>query len=477
MFCDALIQIVPSKKKTKSVAKVIDDRPLKKFPLTELNIQCLHEIFNWLRIEDLLKLRRTSWEMKFLVEIYIIRCYPKFGRFRMNNLNYKILCKIDAGSLKLFTKIEMEKTVFQIFGITPDVLFSKMSKALKHIEMVSIDEFNFKSFDIFHVLNYCKNIKCIKITGRAIKRNFKLSSRRYPTLEHVALYVGLFDRHVYGISSIGRFFRENPQIHTFSTYGIHLDEYERRLANAGIKFDQLTISHHEMTDEIFEKLKKLHDKGFYRRLHFYGYKATDEINADYLNIGLEKLCVMGIHCDLPPFPDLKEIRFDYFTHPSNFENVRHSLERIHLRTMHNFNRLEWFICHFPKVKHIGISNVTFKNIYRHIYIYMEGVIDLPALNKKREKLEGACKTTIYAQEDIYLATKSQFDQLTYSMIELKREQTFDWKHEWLEHKGNKNLPRYDGDKSYTTMILKGAITAITSIITLFDMYIALFEFL
>lgn len=58
--------------------------------------------------------------------------------------------------------------------------------------------------------------------------------------------------------------------------------------------------------------------------------------------------------------------------------------------------------------------------------YQEFVINLAALNKEREKLDGACKTTIYVREIYYLYTKWAQKDTDLSLIRLKRIESFEF---------------------------------------------------
>lgn len=46
-------------------------------------------------------------------------------------------------------------------------------------------------------------------------------------------------------------------------------------------------------------------------------------------------------------------------------------------------------------------------------------IDLPALNRERAKLENPQKVTLYATEEVYLATKWALGQTEFEFISLK----------------------------------------------------------
>lgn len=52
--------------------------------------------------------------------------------------------------------------------------------------------------------------------------------------------------------------------------------------------------------------------------------------------------------------------------------------------------------------------------------------DLKAMNEKRKKLAGACKTMIYVHENDFLRTRWATTKISFNLIELKRIQACDW---------------------------------------------------
>lgn len=75
-----------------------------------------------------------------------------------------------------------------------------------------------------------------------------------------------------------------------------------------------------------------------------------------------------------------------------------------------------FIRNSPKLKQIRIKDakVDFKNV------------DLWALNEEREKILGAQKISIYVNEVVYLATKWTMKTIDFSLIELRRFDSYEW---------------------------------------------------
>lgn len=79
--------------------------------------------------------------------------------------------------------------------------------------------------------------------------------------------------------------------------------------------------------------------------------------------------------------------------------------------------------HSAKVREIGIE--YFPDLFKD----KSFVIDVAALNKEREKLDGACKQIIYVPEQIVLNTKWAGMATTCSLIRLKPLEACKWKPE------------------------------------------------
>ena len=60
-----------------------------------------------------------------------------------------------------------------------------------------------------------------------------------------------------------------------------------------------------------------------------------------------------------------------------------------------------------------------------IYEFEEKFLKICALNDERKKLVGACKVTIYVDEDVYLATKWTKAGSSAEFIEIKRKESHD----------------------------------------------------
>ncbi|XP_031637214.1 uncharacterized protein LOC116349769 [Contarinia nasturtii] len=381
--------------------------------LTKLYIDCLEELFEWLSIKDLFTLRLTCKGLKKIIDIYIKTSYPTIGRFRLEKYNFDVFRRMDASSINLVTQLDI--TVEN----NDCMQFEEIKTILHRIETIEISKFECE-YDIYDtLLRHCENLKFLDIIGLHTKRN-ECFYQSYPTLQHVCLYEYPIDANIDGMSKFEAFFRKNRQIHTISTY--HGVSFLNHCANSldgedGVKCKQLNMLTHYLDDDCLNELKLWYGKSFYQRLHLYFTQMEDGTDVNELtNIGLEKICMLYLNEKLPLLPHLKEIRCGYVTDRNLFENVWNVVERLHLIGSNNGD-IAWYLRHFKKLKHLSVVELDPK----------ENIIDLMVLNKEREALAGACKTTIYVREKVYLAIKFGTSNVNFNLVELKREQSFDWK--------------------------------------------------
>lgn len=404
---------------------VVAHRPNKQpvHELTNLNIDCLEELFEWLSIPELLTLRRTCKRLKRVVDHYLPKYLLGYYLTPLYNLkpfscNGDMWCNANADSLKLLN-------IMRISHIDASFRFNKMKKILNRIEFIHLSrDINVKS-DTYGLLKYCKNIKFLKLS-EIYPLDDNWLHHQYPTLEYIRFCSPDPDpdrpfNFRMDVSKLVTFFCANPQIHTLWIISNDLKICVNALIKSGVKFDELCVDEYssDKIDPVF--YKEIYDKGFYKRLHLNCFSSDNYFPNFDTDIGLEKFSTQLIQygVKLPPMPQLKEIQFgdEYLTF---FENVWDNIESLqHFDIIFNIN-IASYLRNFRKLKHFYIS-CREKGL--------GWTIDLPTLNKERETLIGACKTTIYVQDKFYMATKFALPTLNYRLIELKRMQVDDFKHQ------------------------------------------------
>lgn len=410
--------------------------------LCKLNIDCLEEIFEWLSTKQLFVLRQTCKRMKRVVDFYIRTYYPTSLSIRLDNDDsYEMFQNMDAGSIKMINQIVIN------FGRNKQIDFKKNENALNNVEVLNIKPLSLK-YDIYkNLLKYCKNIKSLCIYSCRVTSD-KWLRKKYPKLEHVQLYQYCRLRHcmlnvwrfccirikdnshkrackryskLFKTSTVVKFFCANPQIQTFSTSSRIFEKYAKALFEVDVKFKQLNILESRLESFNHNLYKEFYDKGFYERLYlFCHFWNDDNVPNKLMNIGLEKFSIEYLEFKLPLLPNLKEIQCSDYDDVNSFENVLDVVERFSY-SGNSFEKILFILRNFRKLKHFRVK------------CFKSNIIDLSTLNNERETLIGAHKTTIYVGEAPYLATKFALSKIDYSLINLKRNVSYDstpYKNNW-----------------------------------------------
>ncbi|XP_055307077.1 uncharacterized protein LOC129571329, partial [Sitodiplosis mosellana] len=385
--------------------------------LLKLDIDCLEELFEWLSQADLLLLRKTCKRLKGSVDHYIKSNWPKFGEFQI----------YDARSFDMFrrmdiTTIKLIKNLVVVVRKNDQYQFEDIKTALNNVERIAIFKWEI-SCDFYEVfLKHCKNLKCltVDVSGEDIligsSNDWLL--REYQTLEHIIFNGRNLMRSPSEIEKLKTFFRLNTNVQSiWETF-----DDAPFLTDIDITFDQLRIRFYMKQicsdgEDYLVKLARVHQKGLYKRLHIFIDDCSNERWASnygdgLVNVGLEQLASYGC-MDFPhPLPYFKELTVLHCENPKYLEKVR-NIEWLYIVEC-GPNAIASFTSYLPKLKHFRIGGFDDAD--------EETILNLLALNKERAKLAGACKTTIYVPEKIFLATKWAKTKTDFNLIELKRHQ-------------------------------------------------------
>lgn len=385
----------------------------------KLDVDCFEELFDYLSVNDLLSVRRTCKRFKKLVNHYIkINC-PELMKAKLDDNNIEVFRGMDAGTIELINRLTV--SVGSDFDADQ---FSLIKDILAKLQKIFINKWktNPDFYNIF--LKYCTNVKILYIHRRNYNPEVITSNEwlhhQYPSLEYISLRVVLNNE----IDELETFFHLNPNIQWLSIQMEYLDQIGMRFVAAGITFDQLYFFEPYMVEERMQFLKSLYDNGFYKRLNL---DASNFLLADPIDnpaesvmtltqIGLEVMQCDYLIFTIPQIPTLKELCFfQCCEHMPHYENVKNDIERFYAGHA-TPDGIIAFVSKFPKLKHFFIKRMFYKVD-----------LDLAAINKARESLPGACKTTIYSNDMVYLATKCASKTTKFNLIEIKREY-IDWDH-------------------------------------------------
>lgn len=325
---------------------------------------------------------------------------------------------MDAGTIGLIKEIEVS------FGWHLNGTHLESIKELfDQVEKINVSHFGMYWNSVNSLLKYCSNVKHLALAGTDANgyNGFKDPSNgwivdndwlnhHFPTLEYIS-----FDSiPKEEIAQYATFFRLNPNIKKF---GLTLEchkEIGSHLIAAGIQFDLLHTFHGWIEDEHLDLLKTLHDGKLYKRLHLSGDISTIDHDEKLISIEVEELNVINLYSKIPLLPNLIELNIGSCSGSYKlYKNVKNSVERFNSGVF-DAEHIEKIIANFPKLKHLWIEEVYSDDI------------NLIAWNKAREKLTGACKTTVYVDEHTFWNTKWATSTTNLSHIELKRTQACPW---------------------------------------------------
>lgn len=383
-----------------------------------LDIDCFEELFEWLSAADLFALRRTNKRFKKIVDFFIKTNYPAFGKFKLFDTNFDMFRQMDSITIGMMKEIDI--SVDRNFDGSQ---FESIKEVLSKVMEVSIRSWT-TPFD-FHnsFLKYCNNMQCLTIHREEdwdphVEMSKEWLCHRYPSLEYICFEAMPKDK----IDGFIKFFHLNPNIHALSTDLESLKTIGSKLVGAGIKFDRLGTFDSVIDKDSLHLLKRLHDDGLYKRLRLslddldIAFDEEEDLNL-LASVAIEVIKnESSVHALIHHLPSLKEIIFhQHCDIHEDYENTQ-NVERVYSDGGFSDDIMA-FTRTCPKLKHILVQNVHDTN---HL--------NLVRINNERSKLAGACKTTIYVDEHMYLAMKfSGISKTNYKFIELKRTLACNWK--------------------------------------------------
>lgn len=382
----------------------------------KMDIDCFEELFDYLSVNDLLAIRCTCKRFKKLVNYYIKMNCPNLMRAKLDDNNIEMFRQMDASTIELINQLTVS-----VGSDLDGNQFALIKDFLAKPRKIFIDKWqtNPDFYNIF--LKYCTNVKILNINRRDFNPEVITSNEwlhhQYPSLEYISLKVVLKNE----IDELETFFQLNPNIHGLSMHMDYLYQIGMRFVAAGITFDRIHFFEPYIDEVCMQFLKSLYDKGFYKRLNLDGdFLLDDPIDnpaesvMTLTHIGLEVMQSEYLIFTIPQMATLKELCFfQCCENMPHYENVKNNVERFNAGHA-TPNGIIAFVSKFPKLKHFYIK-----------LMFHKVDLDLAAINKARESLPGACKTTIYVNGMVYLATKWTSKTTNFNLIELKREYV-DW---------------------------------------------------
>lgn len=365
-------------------------------PILKLDVDCCEEIFEYLSVNDLQSLGQTCRAMQRVAGQYFQRSFassrktinkcgiympynsekssarvkinPGFHRF----ISGALVCESDAQSIDFQSKISehdyqtLTELKFTGQNLTQNLVAS-IEKILPKIEIVRMDGCSVDGDFYENVLKFCVNLRelYIRFDVEIVKPNSPSPwlRQKYPSLEVLQLKPG----DIFEIPELSTFLEQNSTIHTFLTTTLCLYENSSALLCCNVKLDRLVLNDgyiFEPMDKqtLCELLKKLHARGFYKRLRFKFYDFKREYVRHLAMLqGVEEFLIDEIvdECDFSGFPDVKLLDlcgyFDYKSHIVSLATRLRNLEYLTIgRT--DFTDILIFIQRSTKLKTITIRS-------------------------------------------------------------------------------------------------------------------------
>lgn len=276
------------------------------------------------------------------------------------------------------------------------------------------------------IIDQCVQLKRLEIeqcTGE-----YKWLHRKYPTLEYLKFIA------YSPIVGISMFLERNPNIRKFATNSRYFWSIRDLMLASNIKLDELAIIIDYTEDipyvSIIHLLNELHERGFHKRLQLYIYMNQERVDQIATVSGLVILCgnVESV-VRLSALKNLEEIAMNNSGDIADLKILASNcinLERISF----NAARIEHIIPLIRQAAELQKIKLDFIRDGMH-FNSSTNVLDLYALNRERERLTNACKTTLYVKETIYLATKWALKETDLGLIRLKRSESFEWRHHYF----------------------------------------------
>lgn len=411
---------------------------------------CIYNIFDWLSIKDLCRLKVTCKRLYLLTNEHYQRAYRQIASFYSKDPSSGMPKNVSNIYHKPFTSVVQKVVLFE--NQNASEVNPILNQNVKYLELYSN---LYMDSDDIQLKNKLRNVKSIniRILSESILQQFmnleylalfqhNASAEKllgfYPTLKQLDWGYDVIDNtegrsygRKFNITEMENFFQRHPNIKTFSSF--HANKTTKWLLKSSIKFDDLVLNSfgdfYELNlDRLIEDVHSLHQNGQIKRLHL---KTKREIflfspklpTLTFLEgIKIEIILTPQINDKvingIISLPNLKFLIFTkcckslYQSHSKLLAQNLDKLEEFHTDGFHCIDDLFPFVRYATKLKCILIIS--------NEYYFRNCTTTLQMLNKKRRQLEDACKLTIYMDEQIYLHMKNNSSTNNYGLVEIKR---------------------------------------------------------
>lgn len=419
-------------------------------PYLKLIADCWEHIFDYLSLQDIIKMGETCKRMHQMAGYYVREFFPKH---RFHLIRDKIHASGHSNSLQLRTNFHQYIRKLRVSRGFDNFLDSDAFTSLKTL-IISCAKLN--TIQMQYIRNTLKNVENIELNWCKIVDietisqlvascpKFKeltmyesdmiidaiesIFSQYFSTLEHLH-YQPVFGIPSFRIDVLKTFLEKHTKLKHFKTDHCFL------WANRGVLIETNNIQLNLLTihlytsyvpfDGFVDFMKTLYAHGFYRTLHLL-FDCDVNVDVEHLNDALSTLPGLRIfskythsaNIDITRLTNINEFHMlDSQISGENVAAIARSLTKLERLTIEwaTIDKIQPFICHSQKLKSINIFPSCFgidSDLDLHLHLF--------ALNEERKKLDGARPVTIYAKDDVYLHTKWNTRNANLSHVEVRR---------------------------------------------------------
>ncbi|XP_055308532.1 uncharacterized protein LOC129572571 [Sitodiplosis mosellana] len=392
----------------------------------KLDIDCWDEVLDCLSLEDEHSFGQTCKAFHRVTGQYFQWKYVSalalcdedgiyFNGRRMNGFKefvqqiwfWMVTLNSAFGYIETNCKAEIKRLIFSHIDLNQDI--KAIEKRLEKIDSLELRCCKFDE-DIWRTLfESCKNLKRLRFWDCS-RGLFAWLVQKHPKLEHLELRT----KDSLESGKLKNFLDNCPNLQSLQIDANVLWDSRDLICDANV--DDLAIDMNKDIDTTIGFLNDLHEKGFFKRLHFRS--ESNVPSADQL-LSLPGLVTLYIgpyekrNLKFPVLPSIKELGITCVGIDIITDAMATSLINLEQLFITDSDHLMPFIRRSAKLRDVEIAE------------YQETVLDIAALNKERRKLVGARKVTIYVNERVYLATKWATPDTSLELIELKRQSSRD----------------------------------------------------
>lgn len=427
-------------------------------PIMKLDIDCFHEVFDYLCLDDLISMGHTCKRLQRVTGSFVKQNFAAKRKTCVNNNIYMCWMPRQVG---IFNQFIDKISIFGGFSNPFQYINLNIFQSLREIrlaqvelngfviecfndvspgiERVEIDHCGFNQELYADFLKLFPKLKSLSVSRSCYGRDEatiigtgnKWMLQKYSMLKHLELT----DLYEFKKDELNILFKQNPCVCSFSTDAKSLLINKRSFLSSSAELERLAIEFHPrninsdvepsfVVDLIFNLLVELHDKGFYRSLHLY-ITFVDRDNCLHKLFSLKPLEMIGgfVTSINNPIMKLKELDINNGSDITDLDELPNKvpmLERIHFSEASAHDILP-FIQKSSKLQIMKIDSLI-----DGIHL-QNGILDLVALNKERTDLKKTRKLTIYVNERVFLATKWATIDMNLNLIELRRGESFECK--------------------------------------------------